>query len=864
MHSAGNEQFVPGFSLALRFALREMRAGLRGFYIFLGCIALGVAAISGVGSVAKSITQGISTQGQSILGADIAFSLVQREFTPEQIEFFKGKGEIAQIVTMRTMARKLDGSDQGLVELKVVDNAYPLYGNLELQDLDFGPLAPDEAYVGPVLLDRLGIKVGDGIRVGNSEFRLKDTIASEPDKVAEGLDFGPRLIVSRQGLENSGLIQPGSLLRYHVRLKIDNPSLDRIKAIADEANEKFPDMGWRVRSSANAAPALSRSVDRFSQFLTLVGLTSLIVGGVGVANASRAFLETKRQVIATFKSLGAPGGMVFNLYLSQIMIMATIGIALGLAIGVAMPYAARGALGEILPVSQGSLFFPSALLPGILFGFLTSLIFAIWPLALSRDVQPTDLFRASSYGGKKQTPRLFYRIVLYGLVILLIASAVYFSENRFIASVFAVSIGVSFVLLQSVAVGIQWLAKRAPSSRSPALRMAVANIHRPGSLTSSVILSLGLGLALLVALASIDANLRSQVSNTLSEDAPDFFFLDIQNHEIDSFRDRIAQLSPEGKVIAVPMLRGRVVELKGIPSTEYTDVQPGGAWVLRGDRGITYAKNVPENSTLSQGEWWPADYSGEPLVSVAAEEAYELNLNIGDKITVNVLGRNISAKIANFRQVQWESMGINFVFVFSPNTFAGAPHSFLATLTSPKRDKIDISSNVLDTEETRNADAVLLRDLANTFPSVTAVRIRDTLATVNNLIDQLSNAIRAAASVALISSILVLAGALAAGNRERVHDAVILKTLGATRRTLMKMLVLEYAILGLATAIFAILAGSLAAWFVVSVIMDFIFVVKPGIAMGTIVTALAFTIVLGLFGTWRILGQKAAPILREL
>ena len=394
--------------------------------------------------------------------------------------------------------------------------------------------------------------------------------------------------------------------------------------------------------------------------------------------------------------------------------------------------------------------------------------------------------------------------------------------------------------------------------------MAVANIHRPGSLTSSVILSLGLGLALLVALASIDANLRSQVSNTLSEDAPDFFFLDIQNHEIDSFRDRVAQLSPEGKVIAVPMLRGRVVELKGIPSTEYTDVQPGGSWVLRGDRGITYAKNVPENSTLSQGEWWPADYSGEPLVSVAAEEAYELNLDIGDKITVNVLGRNITAKIANFRQVQWESMGINFVFVFSPNTFAGAPHSFLATLTSPKRDKIDISSNVLDTEETRNADAVLLRDLANTFPSVTAVRIRDTLATVNNLIDQLSNAIRAAASVALISSILVLAGALAAGNRERVHDAVILKTLGATRRTLMKMLVLEYTILGLATAIFAILAGSLAAWFVVSVIMDFIFVIKPGIAMGTIVTALAFTIVLGLFGTWRILGQKAAPILREL
>jgi len=331
---------------------------------------------------------------------------------------------------------------------------------------------------------------------------------------------------------------------------------------------------------------------------------------------------------------------------------------------------------------------------------------------------------------------------------------------------------------------------------------------------SSIILSLGLGLALLVALATIDGNLRSQISNNIPKDAPDFFFVDIQNNEIDAFRATVEEMAPKGKTIAVPMLRGRIVSLRGIDAENYP-VAPSGAWVLNGDRGITYAKRTPENSTLSQGEWWPEDYSGKPLVSVAEEEAGELGLSIGDQITVNVLGRNISAEVANFRDVQWETLGINFVFVFSPNTFAGAPH-------------------------------------------------RDVLTTVNTLISQLSTAIRAAASIALISSILVLAGALAAGNRERVHDAVVLKTLGATRPTLIKMLVMEYALLGLATAIFAILSGSLAAYFVISVIMKFQFVLLPGVAGGTVLAALGFTIILGLIGTWRILGQKAAPILREL
>ena len=845
-----NQAFIPGLMLALRFAMRELRAGLRGFYIFLGCIALGVAAISGVNSVANSITQGIASESQAILGGDLSFSLVQREVDEAQGKFLDSKGEISQIITMRAMARNKPAEEQTLVELKAIDNAYPLYGDFKLESSSASNLGKNEVLVEKLLLERLGMQVGDTLEIGSAEFTIKDLILNEPDKLGLNVGFGPKLLMSLEGMERTGLIQPGSLLRYHYRIKLDDTSKTNLKAVIEEANETFPNAGWRIRSQENATPALSRSIQRFTEFLTLVGLTSLIVGGVGVANATRAYLETKRSVVATLKSLGAPGGFVFKLYLLQILIMAGIGIILGLALGVAMPYLARYFMGDILPISDGALFFPAALLPGIVYGFLTALIFAIWPLALSRDVQPTDLFRASSYGQRRKLPRLSYLVVLLICVSSLIGFAIYFSQSRFIAVVFTGAIACSFLLLQGVSLFIQYIAKKSPLSRSPSLRMAVANIHRPGSLTSSVILSLGLGLALLVALATIDGNLRSQITNNIPKDAPDFFFVDIQNNEIDEFRKTLEEAAPKGKTIAVPMLRGRVVSLKGIDAENYP-VAPSGAWVLNGDRGITYAKRTPENSTLSQGKWWPEDYSGKPLVSVAQEEAGELDLTIGDSITVNVLGRNISAEVANFRDVQWETLGINFVFVFSPNTFAGAPHSYLSTLTTGG-------------EVEEGFDGKLLKQLSREYPAVTAVRIRDVLTTVNSLISQLSTAIRAAASIALISSILVLAGALAAGNRERVHDAVVLKTLGATRPTLIKMLVLEYALLGFATAVFAILAGSLAAYFVISVIMQFQFILLPGVAAGTVLAALGFTIILGLFGTWRILGQKAAPVLREL
>jgi putative ABC transport system permease protein len=841
--------------LALRFALREMRGGLRGFLIFLACIALGVGAIGGVNSVAQAIATGVASEGQTLLGGDLRFQLNQREAGEAERAFLEGLGTLAVSANMRSMARLEDGSDQALVEVKAVDGRYPLYGSLELSpaiqqeaafaevDGIWGAAAPD------LFFERLGLSPGDRVRLGSATFELRAVIDSEPDLISDGFGFAPRLMTSLEALRASGLVQPGSLVEHAYKIRLPAGASDAdIADIRVRAAAEHPQAGWGIRSRNNAAPALSSNIERFSQFLTLVGLTALVVGGVGVANAVRAYLDGKRSVIATFKSLGASGGFVFSVYLVQIMLIAVLGVAIGLAIAAAMPFAASAALASVLPVPQSGGLYPGALALGALFGLLVTLAFALMPLGRARDIPATALFREMGLEGRGW-PRPVYVATAAGIVALLALLAVWFAYERRIALIFIGAVAFSFVVLRLVSAGVQALARRSPRVRSTPLRLAIGNIHRPGALTPSVVLSLGLGLTLLVTLSLIDGNLRRQISGTLPEQAPNFFFVDIQSTEVDRFASLVETLAPGGKLIRVPMLRGRITELNGV-DVQRVNVPPEGAWVLRGDRGITYARNVPENATLTAGEWWSPDHEGEPLVSFSAEEAGELGLGVGDTVTVNVLGRSISARIANLRQVEWESLGINFVMVFSPNTFAGAPHAWLATLTAPG--------------STAAEESQVLNGVTRAFPGVTTVRVKDALDVVNRIVGQLATAIRAAAAVALIASVLVLSGALAAGNRARIHDAVVLKTLGATRRTLISAFSIEYMMIGLATAVFALVAGGVAAWFVVARVMSLPSAFLPEVAIATLVTALVLTVGFGLVGTWRVLGHKAAPVLREL
>ncbi|MCB4769966.1 ABC transporter permease [Ancylobacter sp. Lp-2] len=846
-----------GFSLALalRFALRELRGGLRGFGVFLACLALGVAAIAGVGSFSRALTDGLEQQGTTLLGGDAAFTLVQRQATPEEMQLFTGAGRVSTIATLRAMARAGEGAglNSTLAEVKAVDGAYPLTGTLALDP----PLPPAQALaetdgrfgavLDPVLAERLGLKLGDDLQLGAARLRVAGLIANEPDLLATGLGFGPRLLVSLDALNASGLIQPGSLARWHYRVQLNDPG--HLAAFTDEVKAKAPQAGFEVRTREAAAPRLEDNVRRFTQYLTLVGLTALLVGGVGVANAVKSHLDAKRGVIATFKALGAPGRMIFAIYVLEVVLIALIGLLIGLIAGTALPFALDAAFGHLLPIAIEPSVQPAALALAFGYGILIALAFALWPLGLAHDVPVSALFREWDEGAPTR-PRRTY-ILLTALAILsLCALAVAASEERRIALYYLLASAAVLVTLRLVATGIMAIARRLPRPRSTGARLALANIHRPAALTPTVVLSLGLGLTLLVTLSLIDRSLTRELTARLPDQAPSFFFLDIQSTETQKFSDFLAKEAPGGKVEVVPMLRGRLIRLGDRPVEQITP-PPEFAWVLSSDRGVTYSAEVPEGSTLVEGSWWPADYSGKPLVSLEKEIADAFGLKVGDSVTVNVLGRPITAEIANLRKVEWERLAINFVMVFSPNSFRGAPHTSLATLAFP--DKAD--------EATERS---ISRAVASSYPGITAVRVKEALAEIGALVGNLLLAIRGASLVTLVASVLVLAGALAAGQHHRVYDAVILKTLGATRGRLLAAYALEYAALGLATALVAVLAGSVAAYAVVVGVMKIGFAFSLASALGAVAVALVLTVAFGLIGTWWALGQKPARILRSL
>jgi putative ABC transport system permease protein len=843
-------------SLPLRYAAREMRSGLQGFYILVLCIALGVMAIAGIGSVSDSLAGGLAREGRTILGGDVSFALIHRETNDEERAFLDSSGKVSVAGTMRAMARTADDRS-ALVEIKAVDNVYPLYGKTLLEPaipLSDATAERDGAFgaaVDVALLTRLDLKVGDRIHVGAATIEIRSVLRSEPDKLAGGIGFGPRLLISIDALRATGLIQPGSLIRWLYRVQIpDNDASDTAtKALIEAAEKKLPEAGWEIRSRDNASPQLERNIERFTQFLTLVGLTALLVGGVGVANAVRSHLDRRRDTIATMKSLGATGARVFAIYLVQVMAIAAIGTAIGLVIGAALPFAIHWAFGAILPLPIEPALQPAQLALAALFGLLTALAFAIWPLGRAHDIPVSALFR-DAVAGTRRLPRRTYLVAGILVMLLLAGLSIVLSYDKRIATIFVASAAATFVALRFVASLIMWTAAKLPRARMTALRLAIANIHRPGALTPSVVLSLGLGLAVLVIVVQIDANLRRQFQQSLPDRSPAFFFVDIQNSDTKQFDAFIQKAAPDAKAERVPMLRGRIVSANGTRAEELKPT-PQAAWALQSDRGITYAEALPPGSQIVEGEWWPADYSGPPLLSMEKRIADGLGLKLGDTLTVNVLGRNIAARIANLRGVDWQTLGINFVLVYSPNTFRSAPHTHIATLTFPR-------------ETNARQDAVILRDVAAAFPAVTTVRVKDALEAVGSIVNNLVLGIRGASLITLIAAALVLAGALAASHQNRVYDAIILKTLGATRGRLIAAYGLEYSLLGLATAIFGVAAGSIAAWLVVTRVMNLTFVWAPLPALAAALVALAVTVIFGLAGTFTALGRKPATVLRNL
>jgi putative ABC transport system permease protein len=842
-------------SLALRYALRELRGGLRGFYVFIACIALGVMAIAGVGSVAASLSEGLAREGRALLGGDVAFSLIQREAKPDEVAFLRARGAVSVAATLRAMARASDGR-LALVELKAVDGVYPMLGELTLDPkMPVADLLAEHdgafgAAVDSTLLARLDLKVGDRINIGSAAFQIRSVVGAEPDKLAGGVGLGPRFLVSEAGLRATELLQPGSLVRWIYRVKLPDTAADDRSATAliDDARSALPEAGWEIRSRSNASPQLERTISRFTQFLTLVGLAALLVGGVGVANAVKSHIDRRRDVIAAFKALGATGRDVFTIYLTQVIVVAGIGSVIGLVAGAALPFIIVGVFGKLLPLPVVPALHADELALSLVYGLLTALAFGLWPLGRVHDVPVAALFR-EAVTSEWHRPRWRYLALMAVVIALLIAVVIGLAYDKRVAAVFVASSVVVFALLRGIAAGLMALARRLPRTRITMLRLAIANIYRPGALTPSVVMSLGLGLAVLVTITQIDGNLRRQFLAALPDRAPSFYFIDIPTNDAGRFGAFLKATAPQSNVEDVPMLRGRIVSARGVRA-EDLNASTDSEWVLQSDRGLTYTGEIPKGSKVVEGQWWSADYDGPPLVSIEKKIADGLKLKIGDEVVVNVLGRDIKATISNMRNVDWQSLGINFVLVFSPHAFKGAPHTHIATLT--------------ETHPDSTGDARIIKSVADAFPMVTSVRVREALETIGTVITNLVLAIRGASAVTLISAILVLGGALAAGHSHRVYDAVILKTLGATRARLLGAYALEYLMIGFATAVFGVIAGSVAAWLIVTRLMTLSFIWQASSAAAVVAAALVVTVGLGLAGTLLALNQKPATVLRNL
>lgn len=823
--------------------MRDLRGGLSGLRLLAVCLFLGVAALAGVGSLSSAIVAGLAERGQSILGGDVQISMSQRSATPEELAAFGTEGRISHVTRMRAMAARLDGRESVLVELKGVDDAYPLYGNFRLQQgaLKQRPRGREVA-IGPELADRLSVSVGESIRIGTARFRVVGLIAEEPDRAGQGFTLGSTVLADRAGMDATGLVQPGSLFTSLYRIRL--PGGSSPDQVTERLGARFKDAGLQIQDRSNGAPGTRRFIERLGQFLTLVGLTALVVAGIGVGNGVSSYLDAKRGVIATLKLLGATSRTIFVSYLFQIGLVAFAAILAGLVAGALVPLIVVQLAGSALPVPPSLTLHPAPLLVSAAYGLLIAFIFALLPLARARSVPAASLFRGTLEPLRRPPwPWIAAAIAASGLIA---ALAILTSrEPAFAAAFVGAALGL-LLLLTLFGWLIRGAAAKMPRPRSPLLRLALANLHRPGAQTGRLVVALGLGLTLFTTLAVIETNLSGQIRSTIPDKAPSFFMLDIPVREIERFRALAGRAAPAGDLVTIPSLRGSVVAVDGQRVSDMAEL-PEGAWFLRGDRGLTYAADVPEGSRVVAGNWWPADYSGPPLISLDVEAARAAGLDVGDSLTVSILGREIEAKIASLREINWDTMGFNFVIIFAPGALESAPHSYMATISMPEAQERPFA-----------------RAVSNAFPSVSAIRVKEVVDAVAAMLGQLSVAVRSAASVAILAGIAVLIGALAASRRARVYDSVMLKLLGATRARILAAQAVEFIALALILSILAFGLGALSGWYVVVEVLELEWAPDWGVVAGTLILGALVTLALGLLGSLPALAARPARALRTL
>jgi len=839
---------MANLKLAWRLARRELRSGFSGFSIFLACLTLGVAAIAAVGVINAGVLAGLEEDSASLLGGDIKIqstNLPVEEATlsalmPADVR----RGDVVRTNAIVEGGQVLEGGEGRKVAagLKAVDHAYPLIGAIQLDPTTITmkeALSDQGAVVERGLLSRLGIEIGDPIRIGEAMFTVRAVVDREPDRVGAVISIGPRVFIHLDDLAKTEVIQPGSLARYGYRFTLP-PGVEALPLLAEIKNNN-PEARWQVSGVRDIQPRITRVVDRLSSYLTIAGLASLLIGGVGVALAIQNYLASKTSTIATLKCLGAPSSLVFWIYLLQVLTLALIGITIGLAVGQAIPFLVRELTEGLLPVQIRTGFYPLPLSIAAGCGLLTALTFAIWPLARAKDVSPAGMFRAL-LSPPERWPSWGMLLLLLACILGLAGLAIFGVNDKILALVF-VGVAIAAALLLTGFAKLLLMATKTIGRRGSARwRMALANLHRPGAHATSVIVALGAGLTVLTLVTVLHHNLRAEVDQSFSNRVPSVFFIDIQKDQIDQFDEIVADAGDADLLQMLPTIRGRVVRINNVPAN-----QSGiSHWTLRNDRALSYSATAPAGTEILDGTWWPPDYQGEQLVAIEDDVAEAYKIGVGDYLSFNVLGRVIEAEIAVVRQeIDWSQGRLDAVFMFSPGALEAAPHSIAAAIEVPAE-----------------AEPVLIGDVADALPNVTPISMREVSGRVREIMGKVRLAILSVAAVTLISGLLVLAGAVAAARRRHLHESAVLKVLGAKRSDLLGLFTIEYLSLGTVAALVGGLLGLTGAYIVVNWVMQFPWIWVPMAMVQILVIALTLTLAAGFVGTWRLLGKPAGPILR--
>ena len=832
---------------AWTIARRDLHRRFRGLRLLLVCLFLGVGALAAIGSLTANIRTELQDRGREILGGDLEVEVWQRDLTEAERAALTALGEVSGGTRMQAMASGADAAAP--IELKAVDDKWPLVGNLTLVDGNIAPApGPDEAYLSEAAAQRLGLDPGDMVTIGGIPLSVAGIIGEEPDRLSEGFALGPTVLVARDLPDRAGLTAPGSM--YESKYRVAFADAGRDPAVIQESlEEQFPNAGFDYRTRDRASPGADRFVSRLGEFLTLVGLAALLIAGIGIGGGVASYLEARRQGIATLKILGATGKDIARIYALQIGAAALAGALAGLLAGLlATPLIAQ-ALGSLLPIRSGFIADPGALFRAAAFGMLVALVFAAPPIIRARHFPAMTIMRArvTPLTGQWRAYLLPVGLGLVGILVLALVGA----PQPWLSALFLAGAGVVLGVLALVGAAIRAAARRVPRPRDPILRAAIANLHRPGARTGALVTALGFGLSAFVLLAGIQTSLDANIQRDIPREAPDFFALDIPRDGVERFEQTVRAEFPDASLRVVPNLRGAILAYGPQGSmTRVADLEeiPEGAWPLRGERGLTYADEIPPGNSLVEGAWWTQGHSGEPLVSIDVEFARALDLGVGDYLTIGVLGVERTARIASLRRIDWESLGFNYVLVFSPNALADAPHNVAATIDLPAGS---------DT-------GPMLRALVREFPSSSVIEVGAVLAEARTILEQVGTAILVAASVAVLAGLAVLIGAIAAARAARLYDLVLLRVLGASQRQLVILQLAEFMLLAIILALLALALGSAMGWLVVVQQFEFEWLPDWRRVLAVLGAGLAMVLGFALAATLPMLRTKPAKALRTL